>query len=132
MAALIFVIGIGAFILYGIIRAVCEVCIEPRPPRGYSHKQCRDWYYNKRWETIIDTTEYNNENYINDDMETIIKDDRVENYDIQIEACTRLIKLLEGELKEENDTKKQATILSKQITTLEKLNRLMEKRGKLD
>ena len=58
-----------------------------------------------------------------------------ERIDILDNTLTQYIKLLDSlatQLKEETDEKKRAVILSKQITTLEKYNRALEKREKLD
>lgn len=59
-------------------------------------------------------------------------EDRRENYDNQIEGYTQLIKLLDRAYKTETDEKKKAALLSKQLNTLEKLNKTLEKRKKLD
>lgn len=58
--------------------------------------------------------------------------ERIENYDRQIDGYTQLIKAYDSILNYETDDKKRAAILSKQLTTLEKLNRTIEKREKLD
>ena len=68
----------------------------------------------------------------NDDISYLTRLERVENYDKQIEGYTHLIRLLDKEYLTETDTKKKAAILSKQLTTLEKLNKTIEKREKLD
>lgn len=59
-------------------------------------------------------------------------EDRKENYDNQIEGYTQLIKLLDKAYKAETDEKKKAALLAKQLNTLEKLNKTIEKRKKLD
>lgn len=58
--------------------------------------------------------------------------ERIENYDKQIDGYTQLIKLLDIASREESDPKKKAVILSKQLATLEKLNKTIEKREKLE
>lgn len=58
--------------------------------------------------------------------------ERIENYDKQIDGYTQLIKLLDLEYSKETDNKKRAAILSKQLATMEKLNKTIEKREKLD
>lgn len=67
-----------------------------------------------------------------DDTSEINRLERIENYDRQIDGYTQLIKLLDTEYKTETDNRKRAAILSKQLTTLEKLNKTIEKREKLD
>lgn len=64
--------------------------------------------------------------------DNIFKNERVENYDKQIDGYTQLVKMLDKQLLEERDDKKKSAILSKQILTLEKLNKTIEKREKLD
>ena len=59
-------------------------------------------------------------------------EERKQNYDRQIDGYTQLIKLLDRAYKSETDKKKKAAILAKQLTTLEKLNKTIEKREKLD
>lgn len=66
-----------------------------------------------------------------DDTSEINRLERIENYDKQIDGYTQLIKLLDKAYQAESDTKKQAAILSKQLATLEKLNKTIEKREKL-
>lgn len=67
-----------------------------------------------------------------DEFEEITYQEKIESYDKQIDGYTTLIKLLDIAYKEETDTKKKAIILSKQLATLERLNKTIEKREKLD
>lgn len=61
-----------------------------------------------------------------------IKQEKIANLDNALIKYNRLLETLEREYKAETNEKKKAAILSKQITTLEKLNRTIEKREKLD
>ena len=70
--------------------------------------------------------------YTEDENADIITAERLENYDKQIDGYTQLIKLLDLEYQKETDGKKKAAILSKQLATLEKLNKTIEKREKLE
>jgi len=70
--------------------------------------------------------------YLEDENADIIHAERLENYDRQIDGYTQLIKLLDMEFIRETDDKKRAAILSKQLLTLEKLNKTIEKREKLE
>ena len=68
----------------------------------------------------------------NEDIADINRLERIENYDRQIDGYTQLIKAMDKLLLSETDEKKKADILSKQLVALEKLNRTIEKREKLD
>ena len=72
------------------------------------------------------------ENSEKDDISELNRLERIENYDKQIDGYTQLIKLLDIAYLEETDKKKKAAILSKQLATLEKLNKTIEKREKLE
>ena len=58
--------------------------------------------------------------------------EKIEILDNALIKYNRLLETLETQLQAETDHKKRAAILSKQISTLEKLNRTIEKREKLD
>lgn len=60
-----------------------------------------------------------------------ILEDRKENLDRQIDGYNQLLVMLDKQYRMETDPKKASAILSKQLTTLEKYNRAMEKRKKL-
>ena len=67
-----------------------------------------------------------------EEQKEINKQERIEILDNALVKYSRLLDTLENEYKNENNEKKKAVILSKQIATLEKLNRLLEKREKLE
>ena len=81
--------------------------------------------FTDRWKEIHDPPE-------KEDISDINRLERIENYDRQIDGYTHLIRLLDHAYLKETDVKKQAAILSKQLTTLEKLNKTIEKREKLE
>jgi len=84
--------------------------------------------------TIIDYINANKAPPIVEDMEdqNAVLEERRENYDRQIDGYNKLLKLLDIEYQKETDSKKKAALLSKQLATLEKLNKTIEKREKLD
>ena len=67
-----------------------------------------------------------------DEHAEILADERRENYDRQIDGYNKLLVLLDREYAAETDGKKKAAVLSKQLATLEKLNKTIEKREKLE
>ena len=84
----------------------------------------------------MDAIQANKAPPIVEDMEdqnaAILEDERRENYDRQIDGYNKLLVLLDREYTKETDNKKKAAILSKQLATLEKLNKTIEKREKLE
>lgn len=58
--------------------------------------------------------------------------ERLENYDKQIDGYTQLIKLLENDYKTESDQTKKAAKLKKLLVAMEKLDKTIEKREKLE
>lgn len=85
-------------------------------------------YFKDKKESSVKIIEYNSFN----EFEEINRAEHIENYDRQIDGYTQLIKTLDICIKEESDLKKKAVLLSKQLATLEKLNRTIEKREKLE
>ena len=86
--------------------------------------------------TIIDVIQANKAPPIVETMENqnaaIIAEERRENYDRQIDGYNKLLTLLDIEYRKETDNKKKDALLSKQLATLEKLNKTIEKREKLE
>lgn len=60
-----------------------------------------------------------------------VTEERKENLDRQLDGYNQLLQSLDRQLATETDEKKRAAILSKQLTTLEKYNKTMEKRRKM-
>ena len=109
---------IWAAFIYGFIFGIWKYAIKPLVmafKRGY-----------------CDSPEEMHDSPENDDMTDINRLERIENYDRQIDGYTQLIKAYDGILDYETDDKKRAAILSKQLATLEKLNKTIEKREKLE
>ena len=67
-----------------------------------------------------------------DEQNEINRLEKIEILDNALIKYNRLLDTLESQLQNETDSKRQAVILSKQISTLEKLNRTLEKREKLE
>ena len=67
-----------------------------------------------------------------DEQNEINRREKIEILDNALIKYNRLLDTLESQLQAETDPKKKAVLLSKQITTLEKLNRTLEKREKLE
>lgn len=60
-----------------------------------------------------------------------VLEERKDNLDRQIDGYNQLLVMLDNQYRTEDDPHKKAVILNKQLTTLEKYNRTMEKRKKL-
>ena len=67
-----------------------------------------------------------------DELNEINKLERLNILDETIVKYNRLVDSLTAQYNEETDEKKRSAILSKQIITLEKLNKALEKREKLE
>jgi type VI protein secretion system component VasF len=65
-------------------------------------------------------------------LEDINKQERVEILDNTLVQYHKLLDSLSEQLREETNEKKRAAILKQQIITLEKLNKALEKREKLE
>lgn len=60
-----------------------------------------------------------------------VLEEQKENLDRQIDGYNQLLIMLDKQYSLEDDPRKKAVILNKQLTTLEKYNKTMEKRKKL-
>jgi hypothetical protein len=109
------------FFLSGFISGMVQYFKNPKPPDGLTIEQCKQWYDQKLW----------------------LQDNETDNNDVQLqerillldETIVKYNKLLDNLTEQYNytmDEKKRSVILSKQIITLEKLNRALEKREKLE
>lgn len=92
----------------------------PKPPNGYSYEQAKQWYFNREWEQDEESTE------------DAIKDERIAYLDEAIIKYNKLLESLGEQLKTTYDEKERSKLIARQITTLEKLARALEKREKLD
>lgn len=105
---------IGGFIL---------LCIPPFID-GYTGNYRFAKYYGVQIETD-ETSE-------TDGMNDIHKQERIEILDNTLVQYIKLLDSLAAQLQNETDEKKRSILLSKQINTLEKYNRALEKREKLE
>lgn len=67
-----------------------------------------------------------------DEINDIHKQERIEILDNTLVQYNKLLDSLADQLREETNEKKRSVLLSKQIATLEKYNRALEKREKLE
>lgn len=67
-----------------------------------------------------------------EELTAVHKQERIDILDNTLVQYIKLLDSLAAQLKEETNEKKRAVLLSKQIATLEKYNRALEKREKLD
>ena len=106
----------------GFIMGIFQYIKSPKPPDGLSLKEYQQYYYNKEW--LVDTTE--------NELEEIHRQERIDLLDETILKYTRLLDNLNEQYKNTYGSKEQSAILTKQIATMEKLNRALEKREKLE
>lgn len=112
-----------ALLLAPVVAGVVQYNKAPKPPNGLTYAQYKQYYYNREWEHIGDEDE-------NTEDET-----QIEKRMYLDEAIIKYNKLLESlgeQLKNTYDEKERSKVLAKQITTLEKLTRALEKREKLE
>lgn len=102
-----------------IIAGIVQYKKHPKPPDGLTYEQLRQYYYNREWEREEST-------------EDAIQDEKRLYLDEAIIKYNKLLESLAEQLKHTYDEKERSKILAKQIATLEKLARLLEKREKLE
>ena len=73
-----------------------------------------------------------NETSEQDNLSEINKRERIDIIDNTLVQYHKLLDSIATQLRDETNEKKRAALLRQQITTLEKLNRLLEKREKLE
>lgn len=118
---IIFVIGAAVCIVVGVVQGIVQYVTVPKPPKELTYRQIHDYYSNKAWE--VDEV---------DEMESVHRQERIDLADETILKYNRLMDSLVEQYQNERDEKKRSAILAKQIVTLEKLQRALEKREKLD
>ena len=118
---IVLLIGCAVCIVVGVVQGIVQYVTVPKPPKGLSYKQIHTYYSCKAWE--VDEA---------DEFEEIHRQERIDLADETILKYNRLLDSLTEQLKYEHDEKKRSAILAKQIVTLEKLQRALEKREKLD
>lgn len=119
---IIIVLFFGGCVIAGIVQYI----INPKPPKGLKYTDYQQYYKNKEWrrepEPIQEETE-------NDDINKL---ERIAILDETIVKYNRLLDSLQDLYNNTSDEQKRSIILSKQIVAMEKLNKALEKREKLD
>lgn len=100
---------------------IAEYIKNPKPPNGLSYKELQQYYYNREWEQI---EEESSEDAITDEKRLYLEE--------AIVKYNKLLDSLNEQLKGTYNEHERSKIISKQITTLEKLTRALEKREKLE
>lgn len=120
---IIIIIAVVAWLSVCVVVAVVQYIKEPKPPNGLTAKEYYQYYYNKEW-LIPDDEE--------DNLSEIHKNERAALLD---ETIIKYNKLLDSLIEQHNNTyneTEKTKLLTKQIATMEKLNRALEKREKLE
>lgn len=119
---IIIVLFFGGCVIAGIVQYI----INPKPPKGLKYTEYQHYYKNKEWQRYPEP--------IPDDIETddINKLERIQILDETIVKYNRLLDSLQDLYNNTSDEQKRSIILSKQIATMEKLNRALEKLEKLN
>lgn len=103
------------FFIIGIIQYIKN----PKPPNGLTYYEYKQYYIRKEWQ-------HDNES------DNIHESERVMLLDETIVKYNRLLDALNDQYKNTWNESEKNKILAKQIATMEKLNRALEKREKLD
>lgn len=118
------------YIVICVIGGIVTYIKNPKPPNGLTYKEYNQYYNNKEW-LLYDNEEDNEEDNEDEDAENAALNERRALLDETIIKYNKLLDNLDEQLQYTTDNKKRSVILSKQITTLEKLNRALEKLEKL-
>lgn len=109
------------YFFYCVVCGIVQYATVPKPPKYKSYREYYSYYQNREWEVEEE-----------DELQTIHRQERIDLADETILRYNRLLDSLVELYKNETDEKKRAAILAKQTITLEKLQRALEKREKLD
>ncbi len=134
MVLFIFVISVAVFVFVVIVRSfvdgIRDYITLPKPPKGYTMKQCYSYYSNKEY---IPNSEPDTDK---DGLPHEFILDKLAAYDNQIESYYKLLNILDDEYTREKEPLKQAKIRAQQgnimlkiSTTQEKAYKLREKHG---
>lgn len=116
---IIIVLGGLVCIIIGIVRGIVQYVTVPKPPKGLSYREYRHYY------STYSADEEEEE-------EDVHKQERIDLLDETIIKYNRLLDSLADQYKDTYNDKTRSAILAKQIATMEKLNRALEKREKLE
>lgn len=118
MIVLVITICVLVVILLG---GISQYKNSPKPPNGLTYNELRQYYYNREWEhTTKESTA---------DVE---KAERVAYLEETIIKYNKLLDSLNEQYKTTCNEQEKSKILAKQIVTMEKLTRALEKREKYD
>lgn len=114
-----------------IVLVYCFICLiigivqyikSPKPPDGLTMKEYQQYYYNKEWQ--LDNNE--------DEIDDIHQNERIMLLDETIVKYNKLLDNLHEQYKSTYSETEKAKLLAKQVSTMERLNRALEKREKLE
>lgn len=117
---MIILLFVGLWLSVCIVVAIVQYVREPKPPHGLTAKEYYSYYYNKEWQLE------------EEDEQDIQLEERLMLLDETIVKYNKLLDNLTDQYNNTYNEKERSRILSKQIITLEKLNKALEKREKLD
>lgn len=121
-------------IIFWIVFIYCLVCMiwgivhyrnVPKPPRRLSYREYFDYYSTYKPPMVYDEE-------VEEDETDVNKQERIDLLDETIVKYNRLLDSLTDQYRDTYDDKKRSAILAKQIVVMEKLNRALEKREKLE
>lgn len=122
---IILLISIGGFGLACFIIGLIQYIKNPKPPDGLTLAEYRHYYKNKEW-LFDDDTE------LEDELHDINREERRLILDETILKYNRLLDNLTEQYKSTYSESEKSKILVKQVSVMERLNRALEKREKLD
>jgi hypothetical protein len=118
---MIILVIIGLYCAICLIGGIAQYIKTPRPPNGLTWSEYNEYYKNKAWLSCDE-----------DDLEDIHANERIMLLDETIIKYEKLLDNLKAQYNGTYNETEKAKILAKQITTMEKLNRALEKREKLE
>lgn len=122
MIIIVMSLFLAAWCFACVIVGIVQYIKQPKPPSGLTLNEYRQYYYNREW--LFDDDE--------SEIDDIHENERIMLLDETIIKYNKLLDNLTEQYNSTQDEKKRGVILSKQIITLEKLNKALEKREKLE
>lgn len=128
----IFIIGLTIYAVIGFGKAFIDSIIDfirlPKPPDGYTWKQCYNFYNNKEY--LVDDTQPTVEK-IKEEFPREFIMEKLMAYDNQIESYYTLLEQLNHEWRYEKEDVKKARIRTRQADIMLKISNVQEKAYKL-
>lgn len=122
---IVIIMLIGVFCLICLVGGIVQYIKNPKPPDGLSYAEYKQYYQNKEWQ-LTNTNDYESK------LDDIHENERIMLLDETIVKYNKLLDNLNEQYKNTYNESEKAKILAKQVSTLERLNRTLEKREKLD